>query len=59
MHWEGQVYIDAALPFGLRSAPLIFTALADGLEWIIKQRGVSHLAHYLDNFITVGSSPKL
>ena len=52
--WKGQVYIDTALPFGLRSAPLIFTALADGLEWILKQRGASYIAHYLDDFITVG-----
>ena len=36
MQWEGQVYVDAALPFGLRSAPKIFNALADGLEWIAK-----------------------
>ena len=54
MQWEGQIFIDAALPFGLRSAPLIFTAIADGLEWILKQRGVSYIAHYLDDFITVG-----
>ena len=31
VQWEGQVYVDAALPFGLRSAPKIFNALADGL----------------------------
>ena len=54
MLWEGRVYVDTALPFGLRSAPLIFTALADGLEWVLKQRGVSYIAHYLDDFITVG-----
>ena len=28
MQWEGQVYVDAALP--------------DGLEWIAKQHGVGH-----------------
>ena len=32
MKWQGQVYVDAALPFGLRSAPKIFNALADALE---------------------------
>ena len=26
----GAYYVDAALPFGLRSAPKIFTAVADG-----------------------------
>ena len=27
------VYIDTRLLFGLRSAPKIFTAVADALEW--------------------------
>ena len=52
---DNQVYIDLSLPFGLRSAPIIFTAVADGLQWIIEQRGASHIAHYLDDFITVGA----
>ena len=30
MKWEGETYIDATLPFGLRSAPLIFTAPSSG-----------------------------
>ena len=51
MPWEAQIFIDAALLFSLRSAPVIFTAIADGLEL---QRGVSYLAHYLDDFVTVG-----
>ena len=45
VQWEGQLYVDAALPFGLRSAPNIFNALADGLEWIAKQHGVEYLWH--------------
>jgi hypothetical protein len=32
MEWEGAVYVDPMLPFGLRSAPKIFNAVADGLE---------------------------
>lgn len=55
MYWEGQVCVDAALPFGLRSAPLIFTALADALQWIMQQRGVTNVWHYIDDFITVGA----
>ena len=43
------------LPFGLRSAPIIFTALTDALQWILERRGVSHVAHYLDDFITLGA----
>ena len=31
--WQGNLFIDAALPFRLRSAPRIFTAVADVLEW--------------------------
>lgn len=54
MQWDDQVYIDAALPFGLRSAPKIFNALADALEWIVRSHGVQHLWHYLDDFITCG-----
>ena len=29
------MYVDRALPFGLRSAPKLFTALADTLEWMM------------------------
>ena len=56
MAWEGQIYVDAALPFGLRSAPKIFNALADALEWIVRWNGVQDLWHYLDDFITCGQS---
>ena len=55
MQWKGKLFIDTALPFGLRSAPKLFNALADALEWIMRSRGLRHLAHYLDDFITVGS----
>ena len=55
MRWRDQTFIDMALPFGLRSAPLIFSAVADALAWIMQQQGVGWLAHYVDDFITVGS----
>ena len=32
MMWEGALYIDTCLPFGLRSVPKIFTAIADAVE---------------------------
>ena len=54
VQWEGQTYIDKVLPFGLRSAPLIFTAIADALQWIMTERGVRPVFHYLDDFITLG-----
>ena len=55
MAWKDQLYVDTALPFGLRSAPAIFNAVAEALAFIIKQRGVSDLDHYLDDFSIVGS----
>ena len=32
--WDNHTYVDITLPFGLRSAPIIFTALTDALQWI-------------------------
>ena len=54
MKWGDQVVIDKVLPFGLRSAPLIFTAVADAMEWIIRQRGVQFIFHYMDDYIFLG-----
>ena len=55
MSWEGALYIDTSLPFGLRSAPKIFTALAVAAEWVIKQAGVGFVVHYLDDFLVTGA----
>ena len=46
---------DTVLPFGLRSAPKIFNAIADALEWIAKSCGVTYLEHFLDDYVTVGA----
>ena len=54
MKWEGKVYIDGMLPFGLRSAPKIFNCVADAVEWCVSQEGVEHIFHYLDDFAVVG-----
>ena len=54
MRWKGLLYIDTCLPFGLRSAPKIFTALADALCWIVTQHGVRDVIHYLDDYLVVG-----
>lgn len=55
MRWKDQLYIDSVLPFGLRSAPKIFNALADALQWIFIQNGVPMVAHYLDDFLVLGA----
>ena len=44
-----------ALPFGLRSAPYIFSSVSDLVERVLKnQYDVSLLLHYLDDFHTLG-----
>ena len=52
--WRDNIYLDQALPFGLRSAPKIFTAVADGLTWAIVCEGISNVIHYLDDFFFCG-----
>lgn len=47
--------MDATLPFGLRSVPLISLALVNALIWGMQQSGVQCVFHYLDDFITVGA----
>ena len=55
MQWRDQFYVDMTLPFGLRSAPYIFTSIADLVEWSLKQNhGVGFIEHYLDDFHTLG-----
>ena len=45
------MYLDRASPFGLRSAPKIFSAVADALLWIMLNGGVCSSIHYLDDFL--------
>ena len=54
MEWKGQLFVDSTLPFGLRSAPMIFNAVAEELAYMIKLKGVKGLDHYLDDFSIVG-----
>ena len=54
VQWAGQTFFDTRLPFGLRSAPMIFSAVADALQWSFRVQGVTWVGHYLDDFITVG-----
>ena len=55
--WQGRTFVDACLPFSLRSAPKIFNATADALEWIIANLEgsvVEFIIHYLDDFLFGG-----
>ena len=50
--WEGETYI---VPFGLRSAPKIFSTVADMLAWALHCSGIRHQIHYLDDFLFMGA----
>ena len=54
MRWQNTVYMDRALPFGLHSAPKLFSALTDGLMWMLYCQGVQYGMHYLDDFLLLG-----
>ena len=50
MQWRGNYFVDLVLPFGLCSAPFIFTSIADLVEWILVHNyGMDFLLHYLDD----------
>ena len=50
IQWRDRLFVDCCLPFGLRSAPLLFTVTGT-----MEKRGVSWICHYIDDFITVGN----
>ena len=54
IRWDGVTYLDRALPFGLRSAPKLFSALTDAMMWFLYERGARAALHYLDDFLLLG-----
>ena len=55
LEWKGSLYIDTVLPFGLRSAPKLFSVVADALQFIAHSYGgIEFIAHYLDDFLILG-----
>jgi len=59
MAWQGHVCVDRVLPFGLCSAPLLFSAIADAPLYIMLHNEVSWAIHYLDDFLTMGPPDSL
>ena len=51
--WDGHTYVDRALPFGLCSAPKIFSAFANFIAWVLHSHEISHQLHYLDDFCSL------
>jgi len=51
MHWEGRIYVDMVLLFGLRSAPKLYNAVADVLLWIPTKPDDVETLHCIDDFL--------
>ena len=54
IQWERQTYLDTALPFGLRSAPKLFSAVADAVAWRMSRKGIRYQVHYLNDYLLLG-----
>ena len=53
--WKDKLFVETALPFGVRSAPKLLLVVADALQWIDEQERVLMPAIcYLDDFLFVG-----
>ena len=50
---EEKGFVDTTMPFGLSLSSKKFTALADAVEWVLKEWGVKFAIHYLDDFLLV------
>ena len=58
--WLGFFFIDMYLPFGLRSAPFIFTSLMDLFVWIcIQEHALINLRHFVDDFVYAAPPPDI
>ena len=59
MRWNGLIYVDKVLPFGLRSAPKLYNAVADAMLWVLMKMGGMDAIHYLDDFLLFGAPGSL
>jgi len=50
--WNGKIYVELFLPFGLRTAPLIFNLFSEAIHWVMQLKGYN-LCHYIDDFLLV------
>jgi Reverse transcriptase (RNA-dependent DNA polymerase) len=50
--WNGRIYVELFLPFGLRTAPLIFNLFSEAIHWIMQLKGYN-LCHYIDDFLLI------
>lgn len=50
-----EYYVQTVLPFGLRSSAYLFNMYADALEYFMLKNGVTHVHHYVDDYVTFDS----
>ena len=55
IRWHGSMCLDATLPFGLCSAPKIFSEVAVALLWVVYTNGMTLGIRYLEDFLFFGS----
>ena len=51
--WQGKLFEERFLPFGLRTAPRIFNYFAEGLHWSLATRSTAAITHYLGDFLAI------
>ena len=49
--WNGQYYVDLALPMGCSSSCMIFEAVSTAVEWIAREKLGIQSVHILDDFL--------
>jgi len=54
MKWVGSTHVTQLCPFAY-ALPLTIFVVADAMAWIMQARGISWLAHSLDDFVTTGA----
>ena len=54
MKWNNNFFVDLALPFGLRSAPQIFSRFADVLQHMLSNKASVPYIQHLDDFLIFG-----
>ena len=57
--FNGKMQIDKVLLFGLKLALMIFSAVADAVQWILGNNRIQKGLHYLDDIILVAKSLNL
>ena len=53
MQWRDNLYIRHSDTIRPKVSPKKFSAVADALEWILQQAGVTFVLHYLDDYLTM------